>query len=54
MLTELGIIGKNKAGIFIINTMIVDLRNCKIKTEDNRTMIESKENKLISNDYENA
>ena len=53
MLTELGIISKDKQGVYIISSMIIDLRNFKMKAEDNITMIESKENKVISSDYEN-
>ena len=33
MLTELGIIDKDKQGLYIINSMIIDLRNYKIKDE---------------------
>ena len=33
MLIILGVIRKDKIGVFIINTMVVDLRNIKMKTE---------------------
>ena len=35
MLTELGIICKDNNGFFMINAMIVDLRNVKMKSESN-------------------
>ena len=35
MLTELGIICKDNQGVFMINAMIVDLRNVKMKSESN-------------------
>ena len=54
MLTELGIISKDKQGVYIISSMIIDLRNFKMKAEDNITVIESKESKFISNDYKNV
>ena len=40
MLTELGIISRDKMGVFSVNAMIVDLRNVKMKA-DSRTVMES-------------
>ena len=47
MLIEMGIISRDETGLFSINSMIIDLRNVKMKAES-RTVIKTEENTLIS------
>ena len=46
MLTDLNIISKDKTGVFIINAMVVDLRNVNMKSEST-IMLGSKNNTLM-------